>query len=245
MRSLAALLPAGRSHAAARALLDARGPVALATGFPVGGRPETDGPVGVLALAWALHALGRSVRLVSWEEALDAFAPEAPFAQRVSVPRGRPAEFEATTAVVTVELCGRQEDGTYRNMRGEDVSAEAPWLEPALGARALVSVGDGGNEFGMGSAPREWFRGRAFGRPVSACEHLVLGQSSNWGSLALVASLGAASGRVLLPEPERYRGWLESLARRGLVDGVTRRAEPTEDGLPLERGLAVLARLRG
>jgi hypothetical protein len=180
--------------------------------------------------------------VVSWQEALDSWATALGDLPTVSVARGGPSP-SLTGTPVTIEVCGRVAGGAYLNMSGADVSTKAAWFEDVVGPHALVSVGDGGNEFGMGSAPSRWFATRRVKPPVSTCDVLVVGQVSNWAVLAIVACLSRLTGRNLLPDPEEHQGVLERLAGGGVCDGVTRRAEPTEDGQDPGRALPLLEAL--
>jgi len=240
LRTLGPESPAVR---ATDALLRCSEPIVVCTGFSVDGHPETDGPAGSIVLARALRALGKDARLVSWTEAVDAWQPLVPDLPCQTIPRGRPPGPLCGSAV-TVEVCGRIDDGSYRNMRGRDVRPESPWFEDAIGTKALVSIGDGGNEFGMKSAPEEWFDNRAIARPVSTCDVLVVGQVSNWAALAVVAALSRARGVDVMPFPHEYQVLLEELVARGALDGVRRAATPTEDGHPIGSGPEVVRRLR-
>jgi hypothetical protein len=125
-------------------------------------------------------------------------------------------------------------------MMGRDITLHAPWFETAIGVRALVSIGDGGNEYGMGSAPAAWFAARGVDAPISTCETLVLGQVSNWAALAVLAALSRQTGTALLPSATAYQTLLEQLAARGVVDGVARIARPTEDDWPCGYGMRVV-----
>jgi D-glutamate cyclase-like protein len=245
-RGMATLLsmlgPSSPAKRAAHALLAVRERLLLCTGFPSDGAPETDGPAGTVVLAKALRSVGKDVVVVSWPEALDAFGPVLGDLPCYEIRRGAPPR-PIDGSAVTIEVCGRVQDGSYRNMRGVDVRATAPWFEDAIGKHALVSIGDGGNEFGMGSAPARWFEGRGVLPPVSTCDVLVVGQVSNWATLALVASLARATQKDLLPSADLYRSLLEDLAKNGVVDGVRGVAEPTEDGFDVGWSRAILQEL--
>jgi hypothetical protein len=240
MRSLLALLGGDPAREAAQALLRSARRVLLCTGFPVDAHPETDGPPGAVALALALRAIGRPVTFASWDEILCACAPWLPDVDLLAVPRG-PSHGEAPAGdVVAMEACGRTRDGSYRRMTGEDVRAAAPHFESWVGERVLVSIGDGGNEMGMGSAPPEWFSGRDVVAPISTCEVLVPASVSNWGCLAVVAELSLATGRRLLPRTDRHLALIEDLVAHGFVDGFTATRAPLVDGRPLSATAAIL-----
>jgi hypothetical protein len=243
MRSLLHILPPSPAGRAARRLLAERRRLLLCTGFPVGGRPETDGPAGTVVLARALGVLGHDIAVVSWPEALAVMVSSLGDLPCVPIPRGvRPPPVAGVP--ITIEVCGRAADGAYRNLHGRDVRADAPWFEETVGLHALVGIGDGGNEFGMGSAPAAWFEQHPVERPVSTCDVLVAGQVSNWAALAVVAALAVETGRDLLPGPDDYQRLLADLAAGGAVDGMTGVPQPTEDGFPLGTGPSVLAELR-
>ena len=246
MRRLLAMMGGDPAREAAAALLASSGRVAICTGFPVAGRPETDGPPGAIALARALHSLGRGTAIASWREALDLVAPHAGFASLVEVPRPcdpvDPPRIEGV--VVAVEACGRGSDGVRRSMRGADVTDAAPRFEDAFGDHVLVAIGDGGNEIGMGSAPDAFFEGLPFPRPTSTAGVLVPATVSDWGALAVVAELSRTTGRCLLPTPEEHAALVRDLVARGAVDGFSGRSLDAIDGRPLGASVAVLERLR-
>jgi len=224
--------------------------VLIGTGFPVAGTFETDGPVGALALYRALEALGIEVHLACARPLagalqadyrtleLDAFDQESgrTAAQR-DLARLRP------DVVVSIERPGLGEDGHYYNMRGEDISAHCAVFDFHLldATCPTIAIGDGGNEIGMGkvAAQIEALEIRA---AVTPCDELIVADVSNWGAYGLIALLELLSGDDLLRGID-HRAILTYLSDRGSVDGVTRKNTLTEDGLGLEAGEALLARL--
>lgn len=221
----------GRAAAAVLALPDNE-PVNICTGFPVRGRPETDGPAGVLVLARALAKLGKYVRIVSYSEVVSFFEDlDGAQLETCCIPCGATAD-RLDGHAISVEVCGQIGDGTYRNMLGQDISSDAPWFETAIGLSALISIGDGGNEFGMGSIQQTWFDRREVRKPISSCTHLIPAQVSNWGALALTAAIGRLQGFDLLPKPTTYDQLLTDLAKSNFVDGVHGKPIATEDGWP-------------
>jgi hypothetical protein len=98
-------------------------------------------------------------------------------------------------------------------------------------------VGDGGNEIGMGNVrARLAKRGGLSARIASvvSVDHLVVAGVSNWGAYGIVAHLGRLARRPLLHGPDDERRLVAACVDAGACDGVTRRREPTVDGLPLE-----------
>src|SRR5262245_57550220 len=230
---------------AARLLLSETQAIVVCTGFPVHGAAETDGPPGAFALADALRSLGKSVSVASWEAALQIFRKVRGDLAYVAVPAGREGGGEPVRAgaVVTVEVCGQCEDGSYRNMRGVDVGDSAPRFEAALGMRSIVSVGDGGNEFGMGSAPDSFYRKWPVMRPISTTQCLVPAAVSNYGAYAIIKELEWASGRTLLPDPADHLALIRALVAGGCVDGYTGEAKLTVDGEDLAQTAGLLEAL--
>jgi hypothetical protein len=109
-----------------------------------------------------------------------------------------------------------------------------------------IGVGDGGNEIGMGNVRARLTRGGGLAaRIVSTVrvDHLVVAGVSNWGAYGIVAQLGRLAGRPLLHTPDDERRLVTACVDAGACDGVTRKPEPTVDGLPLETHAAMVALL--
>jgi len=135
------------------------------------------------------------------------------------------------------------------NMRGESIDAFSADLHLLIedGQKQnpdikVIGIGDGGNEIGMGRFPREELLDRISGDNsdrvpcrISADATIVAGVS-NWGAYALAAAIAVHHDRVDLLErhsTDSQRQLLEKIvSEAGAVDGVTRRSEPTVDGLP-------------
>lgn len=247
MQSMQAMTGRDPLPAAALLLLVAQRRLVVATGFPVKGRPETDGPPGAIALLRALHALGsgRGLALASWRDVLDLVAPELPSeVELVEIPRAPAVPPRVDGACIAIECCGTLPDGRRLDMRGRDIAGETPCFEDAFGDRVLLAIGDGGNEVGMGAAPAGWHERFGVARPRSTCEVLVPASVSNWGALALVATLGALSRVDLLPEPAEHVALVERLVARGAVDGFTGEPRADVDGRPATDEGRVVAALR-
>ncbi len=117
-----------------------------------------------------------------------------------------------------------------------------------------IGLGDGGNELGLGKF--DWsqlavrLEGLADPRILCriACDAAVVAGTSNWAAYGLAAATAALAGQpdAFAPvTPERETAVLEATVLRGpAVDGITRRFEPTVDGLPLVTYLQPLVLLR-
>ncbi len=117
----------------------------------------------------------------------------------------------------------------------------APGSAEADGVRT-IGIGDGGNEIGMGAVPWEVLAerlpgGHRFAVPCRvATDWTVLAGTSNWGAYALaaaVAKLRSAEKVLRAWDSEHQQRVIAEMVNHGpAVDGVTRRQEPTVDGLP-------------
>jgi hypothetical protein len=262
-RGIARFFVRGGAAAAARALSHGKRTL-LATGFTVGpGQPETDGPPGTAVLGRALRLLGHKVTYVTdaatvptLEAALDALGESTAVLAFDATPDERAAarrvlEAEAPTHLVSVERPGRARDGDYRNARGVSVKA---WNQPLdalfLAAPRRVTtlgIGDGGNEIGMGNVRARILRARALPPAITSVvrvRHLVVAGTSNWGAWGVVAELSRLARRPLLHSGEEERRMVEACIAAGAVDGISRRREPTVDGLPLAAHIGMLELLR-
>lgn len=233
--------------AAAAELRDVTCPIVIATGFPVRGKPETDGPPGAFVLADALLRLGKDILIASWAQANAVLAAIRPDLAYFDVPIGPNTTCKGTDsmALVAIEACGRTHDGTYRNMRDKDISAFAPRFEDCFGLDALVAIGDGGNELGMGGLSPAFYQKHGIAAPVSHARHVVPGTTSNYAAYALVCALGAVCGINFLPDPDEHIRVIERLVEAGFVDGVSGKCVPRVDGFALVETRRLLETLHG
>ena len=267
-RGIANFFQPGGALAAARALRGARR-VMIVTGFVVeAGMPETDGPPGAAALGRALRRLGAIVRY-----ATDAVTvPIVAAALRavgepqdvLAYPTGADAAARLLaetrpTHLVAIERPGRSASGDWLNMRGRSVRAWNAPMDDLFRPRAprghgsrrrgrpvTVGVGDGGNEIGMGNVRVCLLRQRGLGARLACTtrvDHLVVAGVSNWGAYGIVAQLARLTGRPLLHGPDDERRMIEACVAAGACDGITRRRQPTVDGLPADVHAAIVALL--
>jgi hypothetical protein len=271
-RGIAAFFVRGGASAAARALRRSRR-VLLTTGFMVGpGLPETDGPPGTACLGRALRTLGAEVTYITDAAALPPLQAslkvlgEPATVLTYQVPHaaaGGPAPGAARAAarrllaehrpthLVAIERPGRARDGHYRSARGRSLTAWNGALDElflAAPARTVtIGIGDGGNEIGMGRVHRRVAGAgpvfRAIASVVSV-KHQVVAGVSNWGAYGVVAELARLTGRRLLHTGPEEEAMVRACVDAGAVDGLTFRAEPTVDGLPLPAHIGMLELLR-
>jgi D-glutamate cyclase len=231
--------------------------VGLITGFyvPQGSPPaaETDGPVGAALLARGLEEVGVPCRLATDEPCRGACAAALTGAGLSGVPVDA-ADVDALietwrgagiTHAISIERCGRSADGAPRNMRGLDISAYTVPLDELFtgGPWETIAIGDGGNEIGMGTLPREVIARHVEHGATIACvtaaRHLIVAGVSNWGAYALLGALAVLredwrAKLLACLDPELDRAVLKITLERGpAVDGVSRLRAMTVDNLDI------------
>ncbi len=135
------------------------------------------------------------------------------------------------------------------NMRGENINRfagdvhhlfeEVAAVEPGV---KTIGIGDGANEIGMGAVPWEELERRLSGEQSGrvpcriATDWNIVAGTSNWGGYALAAAVALSRGQLAAVAPfdaPQQLTVLEAMVEHGpAVDGVTKRREPTVDGLP-------------
>jgi len=251
MKTLQNKLNAGYCVRAAKILYEVKGTVLIGTGFPVGGTFETDGPVGALILYHALEVLGVTPILVCGTDMAKAFQQDYRTCM-ISVGDKEVGLMEARralsgydpSAIISIECPGLAENGCYHNMRGEDISNHAACFDYFMSEAncPTISIGDGGNEIGMGNV-KEYLADFNIIPAVTTCDELIISDVSNWGVYGILAFLSLWLKKDLLSDacPKKHLTYISSL---GSVDGVTRKNELTEDGLPASDGIALIQRVR-
>ncbi len=115
-----------------------------------------------------------------------------------------------------------------------------------------IAIGDGGNELGMGTFLWEDLVASIATGPAGkiccrvAADMALLAGTSNWGAYALALAVANLRGQKLTSpwlQPAGQQLLLETLVAAGAVDGRTRLAEPTVDGLTSEDYLSTLAKM--
>jgi len=251
MQLARAALEPGYYLRAARHLRDVTGVVLIATGFPVTGTFETDGPVGAIVLYDALQALGAqpmltcgpplSTTLADDYHVLELAATNLDDAQEEAE---RKLSELAPDAIVAIERPGLAADGRYYNMRGVDITERCCFFDPFMDRASCptIGIGDGGNEIGMGNIAAT-LSALSVRASVTRCDELLVADVSNWGAYGLVALLGHWAGRDLLASVSPVQ-IINYLSTRGSVDGVTGENTLTEDGIAARVGLDIIRSLR-
>ena len=266
-RGLLANAPANPIEGLQESLQEITGVVIL-TGFPVrlglhNFTGETDGPLGAANLAFAFESIGVPVWLLTDEEAY--WVVNAAVTRRgckcrpLMLPRYEADEFIAAqldairpSHVVTIERPGKAQDGHYHNMRGGIIDAmlvDASSIIKAARERGIttISIGDGGNEIGMGALAETIEKFVPHGEAICAREVAdiaLISGVSNWWGWGISAVLSKIYGINLLPSDDMERDMLHEMVLAGSVDGCTRKPEETVDNLSMGVHLGVLENVR-
>lgn len=237
--------------------------VLLITGFPVlhgGGAAETDGPAGVAALAHALHEIGVETHVVTDEncrKVVDVACQDAvPGIDVRAVPMEHGAEachrlLEELhpSHIIALERPGMAADGHYYNFRGKSIDhllGDTHTLFTDTDA-VTISIGDGGNELGMGAMADAVCESAPMGELVCAREpadYTLVSGVSNWWGWGLAAALGLQAGKDLLPSDSDELRRAALMQQAGAVDGVLGTPAMMVDGLSMEQNLDILHALR-
>jgi len=226
-------------------------PIFIGTGFPVGDTFETDGPVGAVILYRVLKKLGAKPVLVCGGPIAEALQQDY-CVYNIYINEKHIAEDVAAQAhsqlqpsvVFSIERPGFAKNGRYHNMRGEDISDDAACFDyfVTLAKCPTIAIGDGGNEIGMGNVANA-IAGFDIIPAITPCDELIIADVSNWGVYGLLTFLSRWHQQDLLADvcPKKV---LQFLSAQGSVDGVTRKNELTEDGLPASEGIALIKQFR-
>lgn len=236
--------------------------VLIGTGFPVLSTFgidtfETDGPVGAIALYQCAEQLGLNPLILCGDPLYSVLqAHYQCYPLSVNQYQQLPAIAEQALAklqpalVVAIERPGFSANGRYHNMRGEDISERCASFDCFLTqARCpTLAIGDGGNEIGMGNVAAALNQLSQQGQlsinpSITQCDQLVIADVSNWAAWGLIAMLSLLRGQNLLANASPLP-LLRFLIDNGCIDGVTRQATLTEDGLPYQQGVALISRLQ-
>ncbi len=244
---------------AAQLILDHPGKVLIATGFYIlsGKAPETDGPPGAVAIGNALKALGYEVAYVTdkfSQKAVEAVVDgdevivfplsghreSAQFGQKI-------IQKHDPSVLIAIERASLTADGTFRNMRGLDISDYNAKIDHMFEQHPVsVGIGDGGNEIGMGNL-KEVIPTADERLPkspsVTTTTKLIAASCSNWGGYGLIAALSILKKKNMLPSVEQEKEWVRACVKSGAVDGFTGEHKEFVDGRSLDDNAVCLTEL--
>ena len=224
---------------------------------------ETDGPPGALSLACALKGMDKDVLLTTdrySKPMMEASIVSNVFPYRIESVPEHPVEIEKyvqetlehfrPSHVIAIERPGRAIDGHSYSMRGERLDPIVPQLDEFFNIKnalnyhyTRISIGDGGNEMGMGKYYHEISTSLKIGKKVGSTttsDLLIPAGVSNWGGYALAAVISILQNRNLVQSPVEEIEVVRKMVEAGAVDGVSGKCQATVDGLSIQEYLTAL-----
>ena len=235
---------------------------------------ETDGIPGVFAVAKVLSHLGKKVTLLhsgdkmgdilrkclsvfDWSKEGIELKSLASVEAMAVCNEGSEFLFDC---LVTIEHSGPAKDGKNYTMKGHDISRLCMNINTEVNGKQVykktISVGDGGNEWGMGKVNEKVIKyvdkGELIGSADSA-DFLISAGVSNWGGYAIAAGVLAARNcvihrryamygvghlfwvldkTVLFSKGEQHE-LLSAMAGLGIRDGMSKELGLRVDGLDI------------
>ena len=252
-------IPSDYLTRSAEIVLSNTGKVFITTGFYIltAGTIETDGPPGAIALGNGLEKIGYEVVYVT-----DSYASK--FLNEYRSTKSRLIDFpicsdeesckysktllaeEKPSLLISIERCGRSQDGLYRNMRNLSITEYTAQIDRLFDLHnTTIGIGDGGNEIGMGNVYRNVEKStQLVEQPaITKVNELVISSVSNWGGYGLLAKLSQNTGKNLLPDVADEKDMIKGMVDLGAVDGVSGKSVYQVDGFELNQNAVTLEKL--
>ena len=242
MSLISEFLPKDAYFRAAKLLNKNHRLVFIGTGFPVNGSFETDGPLGAIAIYKSIKVMGGEPYIVCDNPLFDAIKHKF---NAIEITPSDDSSLELInkynpSLIMSIERPGKNKDGRYYNMRGVDISEKCANFDSFFeNARCpKISIGDGGNEIGMGNVESHLYDLNI--KPSSTtCDELLVADVSNWAAHGLLAILSVINNKNLFEDWNNEK-ILKLLCSLGAVDGVSGESSITEDGFsPKESELVI------
>ena len=223
----------------------------IVTGFPIlaAAIGENDGPAGAAVIADALYKLGKKVTIIT-----DIFSEELVKSSLkvlktpidvICSPLEGSTEFliklqreKTPDTIITIERPSKGSDGLFHSMRGTDISSMVSDTDILLKSEVTtISIGDGGNECGMGCFYDEICLYVPCGKVIAAntrCDYPLVAGISNYYGWGIAAALSLISRRELLSDELVQIAVIDAISQSGGVDGTKGIISSSVDGQPLE-----------
>lgn len=259
MRGMTALkphMPDGYMESCADLLLDHPGTIFVVTGFYImaAEKTETDGPPGAVAIGNALAKLGNDVKYVTDELSSEVVRTitedeviEFPITNHFESANfaNQLVQEHSPSALVAIERAGLIGDGTYRNMRGVELTPFNAKIDHLFDQHPYsVGIGDGGNEIGMGNLQNVIPTIEHEFLPKNPCvtttTELIVASCSNWGGYGLIAAMSLKRGENLLPSVEEAMQMVREIVAIGAVEGMSGENKEWVDGRDLKADSACI-----
>ena len=209
---------------------------------------ETDGPIGTAILCKTLRDLGFNSTVLT-----DSYSSIVVISASTLCPVHITDNIQTLpknlSFVISIERPSKTvKTRDYRTMRARDISNVTSPLDdlfpsvfyPEIQKPYLtISIGDGGNEVGTGNVYNEVCQNVKFGEDIASsttCDILILAGVSNWGAIALAASLVILSENIeialkFIEICNNQEEMLFQMLKYGSYDGVSGERIPSIDGM--------------
>lgn len=239
---------------AAKFLLSHKGEIWITTGFYVNGTIETDGPIGAIGLAKALHRLGYDIRFILDSYSIPFFNDDVGFPFDIiqfpimnhrkskSFARNLLRKY-SPSVIIAIERCGMTTHGGYRNCRGNSITQYTAKVDYLFHDIDSIGIGDGGNEIGMGNLQDSIRQIVSIEPCITIVDHLIISSVSNWGVYGLIAYLSKYKKKNLLPAISEIKDLIELFIQNGAIDGITGKRKISVDGFSITQIESILTQL--
>jgi len=223
----------------------------IVTGFYVNGTCETDGLIGAINLARVLSDLGADITFITDKYSFNILQNIQNF-PIIEFPFGNVKEDFINniikkinpSLIISIERAGASLDNRYYNFKGQDITeftGKIDVLFEKIGNS--VSIGDTGNEIGMGNLHDEIIKENIYSKPSKIkSKYLVLSSISNWGCYGIIAYISKLTKKDYVSKIEDL-SILKKLNLLGIVDGVTGKLGLTVDNFDFENTENILREL--
>ncbi|MHA1917476.1 MAG: glutamate cyclase domain-containing protein [Candidatus Ranarchaeia archaeon] len=222
--------------------------VLLLTGFPIRGVLENDGPIGTVVLIKLFQKMGVKCHVATIEKtenklsnlyARSGLSDVPVYGVPINKEQGHRyisnlIEKKSPSILLSIEVPGGNRKGLYHNMHGENISSEVPdfdrFLIEAKKRKILcISIGDGGNELGLGKI-REYVKKSVPYGATCKCscnsgiasfiesDAIILSSVSNWASYALAGFISFIKKIPFSHSPLLERDLISISTKLGFVD---------------------------
>lgn len=226
-----------------------KGNIFIYTGFWVNGMGETDGPIGAYFLYQAFLKLGFKP-IILCDDFCDGYFDGCEF---LSIQKGEDTKenFEKISqkynpvAHFSIERCGRDKEGKYKNSSLKDITKFTPKLDTLFMQSSVptFAIGDGGNEIGLGNF-KEFLEEDLHVNPtIVTSDYPILASVSNWGAYGFLAYLQKFLKVKLLPDFSEVEEYLKHIVKCGATEGFSGKNIMQIDGKGYELDADILKEL--
>lgn len=237
---------------------------------------ETDGPLGAAMLINALACAKIPALMVTDSMCIDvvkaAIEDDVDSSKLISLTQkdfnnGNEASvwFKLTqslgkeiTHIISIERLGKTATGSYYDMKANCLDEYVVPIDNLIeyahkSGVCTIGIGDGGNEIGMGCIDKRLMTDNIPNGHVIASiiktDYLLVCGVSNWGGMAMVASIGVVCPEILecinkiLNKNNHHKVLVNMVSNGKAIDGVTKKEEFTVDGMDESVHLEILDNL--